>query len=121
MAHPRLLHHMTAIKPPYNVPTPSAYLASQALTPQSLDKMHAVVRQIVEERNRLAKQILSWPLVESIRGGMDANFLLVQLKGVGQMTRNQVAKCLYESMANDATHPIVIRFRGIYFIFCAYV
>jgi histidinol-phosphate aminotransferase len=114
MAHARVLHHLKSIKPPYNVPTPSAYLASQALSPLSVDKMRLVVEEIKVERKRLLTAILGWPLVDTVRGGVDANFVLVRLRGVGDKTRNQVAVKVYERMAKHPLTPIVVRFRGAF-------
>lgn len=117
---PEIIHYMNAVKPPYNVSTPTAYFAYQAFTPASLTRMHAVVEQLKQERARLLAFFASHQTVERIRGGVDANFLLVQLHRPDSMgatkspftTRNAFAEALYKALAEDASENVVVRYRG---------
>lgn len=68
---------MNKIKPPYNINEPSQELASQAL--DEVEQVNEMIRVIVSERNRLANELQTIPIVQAIFPS-DANFLLVRIE-----------------------------------------
>eukprot|EP00158_Paraphelidium_tribonemae_P006526 Partr_v1_DN27871_c2_g2_i1_m22964 putative Histidinol-phosphate aminotransferase len=101
-----LVHYLNAIKPPYNISSPALELACRAFLPESLQAMHHKVDIIKNERSYLLEGLLQMPGVKRLRGGQDANFLLVEC------TSTEFALDIYTRLANLATDNVVIRFRG---------
>lgn len=87
---------LNKIKPPYNINGATQELASKAL--DHLDDVNAMIKLLVEERERLAQQLFQIPIVETIYPS-DANFILVKvadaaalyggLKKAGIIVRNR--------------------------------
>ena len=71
-----IIHVMNKIKPPYNINQASQELALQAL--DEVGQVNDMIREIVKEREELAKRLSSIPLVQKIFPS-DANFLLVKM------------------------------------------
>lgn len=69
---------------------------------------------ILEQRDRLRKELPLVPSIGRFLGGFDANFLLVEIldspKHLGGSPSNVVAKKVYEKLAE--TKGVVVRFRG---------
>lgn len=102
------------IKAPYNVPEPTSVIAFHALQDESLKVMEQYKAKIVEQRDRMVKELPKIPGVGRIRGGTASNFLLVEIldkaaKDGGQPD-NVTAVQLYEIMAEK--RGVVMRFRG---------
>ena len=74
-ASEELIGVLNKIKPPYNISAPTQALALEALTHEA-DK-NDMVSQILTERQQLAENLLSLPIVQVVHPS-DANFLLVQ-------------------------------------------
>lgn len=106
LAKPQLIRYFYLVKPPYNISTLTSFVALQAFSNRSLSNMKSLVCNINTDKQRLAKSILDWPGVKSIRGGLDANFLLVELES------NQQALAIYKALASSEKDRIVLRFRG---------
>src|SRR5690606_30032083 len=68
---------LNKIKPPYNISGPVQDIALKAI--ENIDQVNAMIKEIVKERNVLAKELSTLPVVEFIYPS-DANFLLVKLK-----------------------------------------
>lgn len=105
---------LNSMKAPYNISTPTSILASTALQPQSLALIKKNIQAIFTQRQRLLVELPQIPGV-GIRGGADANFLLVEILGKPnpQGVRNpdnSVASKLYQRLAE--TMGVVVRFRG---------
>ncbi|AUD05805.1 histidinol-phosphate transaminase [Spirosoma pollinicola] len=73
-ASEELIGVLNKIKPPYNISAPTQTLALEALTHEA-DKNN-MVSQILSERQQLADNLLSLPIVQVVHPS-DANFLLV--------------------------------------------
>lgn len=112
MASPEIIMFMNAIKPPYNVSTPTAYLACQAFQLESLRTKLQTIKEIKQERDRLKQLMLALPSVQSLRGGSDANFLLVQVAAPQGQDANTYASTLYRKLAELPHDNVVVRFRG---------
>ncbi|KAI9892149.1 MAG: histidinol-phosphate transaminase [Vezdaea aestivalis] len=104
----RLLNNLKA---PYNISSPTSVLAQAALAPQSIAKMRKHREQILEQRDRLLKELPRVAGIGRFVGGRASNFLLVELLDKpGGKASNEVANAVYESLA--ATRGVVVRFRG---------
>lgn len=80
---PPIARLLNALKAPYNISSPTSQLAIQALQPASLALAAEHIRQILVQRDRLVRELPLVPGMGKIIGGLDANFLLVQvLNGV---------------------------------------
>lgn len=77
IAAPQLIRLLNAVKPPYNIATPNARLAINAL--QEQDTVRKWVREIVSERIALADELSTCRCVETVFPS-DANFLLVRFR-----------------------------------------
>jgi histidinol-phosphate aminotransferase len=85
------------VKPPYNINLMSQELGIQAL--QHTDLINDWIRILVEERQQLRKELLSYPFVEKVYPS-DANFLLVKVMD---------ADSLYQNLSKN---EVVVRNRG---------
>jgi len=74
-ASEELIGVLNKIKPPYNISAPTQTLALDALMHE--DEKNQMVSQIMDERQHLAEELRSLPMVQVIYPS-DANFLLVQ-------------------------------------------
>lgn len=74
-ASEELIRVLNKIKPPYNISAPTQALALDALMHEA--EKNEMVDQIIAERQHLAEQLKSLPIVAVIHPS-DANFLLVQ-------------------------------------------
>ncbi len=72
-----IIEVLNKIKPPYNINQATQELAHQAL--ENLDDVNAMIKLLVEEREKLAAQLFQIPIVEKVHPS-DANFILVKLK-----------------------------------------
>jgi histidinol-phosphate aminotransferase len=75
-ASEEIIHVMNKIKPPYNINQASQDLTLQAL--EEVGQVNDMIREIVAQRDILAKDLLTIPSVQKIYPS-DANFLLVQV------------------------------------------
>jgi histidinol-phosphate aminotransferase len=76
-ASQELVAVLNKIKPPYNINQATQELALQAL--DNLDNVNAMIKTLVDERERLAVQLFQIPIVDIIHPS-DANFILVKVK-----------------------------------------
>jgi histidinol-phosphate aminotransferase len=104
----RLLNNLKA---PYNISSPTSGLACTALRKESLIVMRAKRSKIIHQRQRVLSELPKVPGVGNFVGGMDSNFLLVEiLDRPGGKASNEVAFNVYESLAEKK--GVVVRFRG---------
>src|SRR5688572_9375903 len=88
---------LNKIKPPYNINQATQEIALKALN--EVEQVNEMIRQIVQMRDEVAKQLLQLPIVKKIYPS-DANFLLVQVDN---------AVDVYEHLLGDS---IVVRDRS---------
>ncbi|KAH6633221.1 pyridoxal phosphate-dependent transferase [Boeremia exigua] len=110
-ADPAVAQILNNMKAPYNLPNPTSQLGQAALSPQHLGVMNKNKNLIVEQRERLIKELPKVPGVGQLHGGTESNFLLYQMldKPNGKPS-NEVALAVYEKLAED--RGVVVRFRG---------
>ena len=75
-ADKRIIEYMNRVKPPYNINQATQELALQAL--EEVGQVNDMIRLLVEERERLTRELPSIPGVRKVHPS-DANFLLVQV------------------------------------------
>lgn len=93
---------LNKIKPPYNINQATQELALKAL--DNLDDVNNMIRETVQERDVLVKEMMQFPFVQKIYPS-DANFILVKMenataiyeflkaKGIIVRNRSQVILC----------------------------
>lgn len=82
----RLLRQFDAVQAPYSMPTPVVESVLGQLTDAALAECRRNIRAIIDERERLAGQLVSLPDVTRVCPS-DANFLLVQFVNTDAVTR----------------------------------
>ncbi|KAK5729717.1 histidinol-phosphate transaminase [Elasticomyces elasticus] len=109
-ASPEIAQLLNNMKAPYNIPNPTSQLAIQALQPRNLKVMYGHREQIIEQRDRLLREMPKITGVGRFLGGQASNFLLVEMldKAEGKAS-NEVALQVYELLAE--TRGVVVRFR----------
>jgi histidinol-phosphate aminotransferase len=107
----RLLNNMKA---PYNISSPTSALAKVALRSKSLAVMEMNKGRILKQRDRVVRELPDIPGIGRFLGGMDSNFLLVEIldrpRNEGGEPSNEMALAAYEAMAEKK--GVVVRFRG---------
>jgi histidinol-phosphate aminotransferase len=96
LASEEIIGILNKIKPPYNINQATQELALKAL--ENLDEVNAMIKAIVEEREKLVKELVQIPIVQKVHPS-DANFVLVKvtdangiynyLKDKGTIVRNR--------------------------------
>jgi histidinol-phosphate aminotransferase len=115
-----LIRILSNTKAPYNISTPTATLATSALSAPALASVRSKLTLITSERTKLI-----WELAKLCSAGLGvgtpldkshANFVLIPiLTRDGEKPSNARAKVMYLALAEpiDAAKPIVVRFRGM--------
>jgi histidinol-phosphate aminotransferase len=111
---PAIARLLNAMKAPYNISNPTSQLALAALQEKNLSVTRKQVAAILEQRDRLVREMPKIRGVGRFRGGLDANFVLVEMvdgaKEEGRKPSNEVALQVYERLAGE--RGVVVRFRG---------
>jgi histidinol-phosphate aminotransferase len=108
---PEIAALLNNMKAPYNISSPTSAIANAALEEKNRTVMRENRRKIIEQRDRLLKEMPEIPGVGNFLGGTESNFLLVQiLDGEGGKPDNSTALAVYETMAGQ--RGVVVRFRG---------
>jgi histidinol-phosphate aminotransferase len=117
-ASPEITHYLNCMKAPYNISSPASALAMRALSPEGLAIWKHNVSDLLEQRQFLLESLQEGakarrkgiPGVGGILGGLDANFLLVQIVDGNGKPNNEIAEKLYTTLAERM--GVVVRFRG---------
>jgi histidinol-phosphate aminotransferase len=107
---PDIARLLNALKAPYNISNPTSALAIRALSPESLAVTQKHVAALVAQRERLVAALAKTPGVGRVRGGLAANFILVEMLNSAGKPDNVVALAVYEALAGK--RGVVVRFRG---------
>ena len=111
---PEIAALLNNLKAPYNISSPTSALACAALQPKNLAVMRRNRERIVEQRDRMMRELPKIPGVGHFLGGADSNFLLTEIldrpRSKGGKPSNETALAVYERLAE--TKGIVVRFRG---------
>jgi len=115
---PEIAHLLNCMKAPYNISSPASALGMRALSPEGLAIWKHNVADLLEKRQFLISALQQGknarkpgvPGIGDIIGGLDANFLLVQIVDRDGQPNNEVAEKLYTTLAEKM--GVVVRFRG---------
>jgi histidinol-phosphate aminotransferase len=117
-ASPEVASLFNCMKAPYNISSPASALGMRALSPEGLAVMRYNVNDLLQQRDCLVDSLRQGkearkegiPGIGEIIGGLDANFILVQIVNGKGEPDNLIAEKLYTTLAE--TMGVVVRFRG---------
>ncbi|SAL97407.1 hypothetical protein [Absidia glauca] len=109
VGHPDLIQVLNNTKAPYNIGTPSAQIAQEALSEQGVARMMDYRQRLISQRQHVIDTLRSVKGVGRILGGNDANFILVEILD-NDKPCNVRAEKIYKYMAESM--DVVVRFRG---------
>lgn len=110
-ANPELSKYLNAMKYPYNISSLTANIALRATSIDSgLKIMSKYVLSIITQRNLLMDGLQKIDGVGRSIGGLDSNFVLVEILDKNKEPSNETAKALYNKLA--VSNEVVVRFRG---------
>lgn len=101
---------LNSMKYPYNISNLTSDVAIRATTPEALELTRSKINKIIEERSVVLDALLKLKYVGRNRGGLDANFILIEILNKELVPDNEVAHKLYLKLATE--NQIVVRFRG---------
>ncbi|VZI01662.1 unnamed protein product [Fusarium fujikuroi] len=107
---PPIARLLNSLKAPYNISSPTSALASYAVSEKGLAIMRDHRARLLEQRDRLIKELPKIPGVGRLRGGTESNFLLYEMLNSASEPDNTVALAVYEKLAEGK--GVVVRFRG---------
>ncbi|KAF9773765.1 hypothetical protein IL306_008368 [Fusarium sp. DS 682] len=107
---PPIARLLNSLKAPYNISSPTSALASYAVSEKGLAIMRDHRARLLEQRDRLIKELPKIPGVGRLRGGTESNFLLYEMLNSAGEPDNSVALAVYEKLAEGK--GVVVRFRG---------
>ena len=111
---PAIARILNSLKAPYNIPNPTSQLARAALDKKNLEVMYKNRDALVQQRERLLKELPKVPGVGKFIGGEQSNFLLFEMLDApvekGGKPSNETALAVYEGLAEEK--GVVVRFRG---------
>ncbi|OBZ90238.1 Histidinol-phosphate aminotransferase [Choanephora cucurbitarum] len=111
VGHADLIQILNNTKAPYNIGTPSALLAAEALSEEGIQKMLEYRQRLIAQRGLMIERLNGMQEMGRILGGNDANFVLVEvLDKATQKPSNDRAHKIYLMMAESL--GVVVRFRG---------
>lgn len=112
VGHPDLIQILNNTKAPYNISTPSALVAGEALSDQGLEKMYDYRKRLIAQRGVLIEKLGLMTGTGRILGGNDSNFVLVEIvdSANGKVSNDRALK-VYTMMAESL--GVVVRFRGM--------
>lgn len=103
----RLLNSM---KYPYNISNLTSDVAIRATKEESLIETRNKINKIIQQREIVLKSLLDLKYVGKNRGGLDANFILIEILNKDLKPDNEIANKLYLKLATE--NKVVVRFRG---------
>lgn len=110
IAQPPLIQVLSNTKAPYNISTPTAKLAEEALSEKGVGNMKSFVAELKKNRDFLISELSSFKNVDRVIGSNDANFVMLPILNDEGKKDNEKAKYIYKHLAE--TDKIVVRYRG---------
>ena len=110
IAHPALIHVLNNAKAPYNVSTPTAYLALRALSPESIHLKHNKIATLNASRVKLLQTLSTIAAIGAPVGANEANFVMVPVLDKNGKKDTDRALAVYKNLAEEK--GVVVRFRG---------
>ncbi|KAK6507343.1 histidinol-phosphate transaminase, variant 2 [Arthrobotrys musiformis] len=113
-APPGIARLLNNLKAPYNVSSLTSTLAAHAVSKTGLEVMGSHRELILQQRDRLVRELPKISRIGRFLGGYDANFLLVEIlnspRSIGGQPDNEAARAVYSQLAE--AKGIVVRYRG---------
>ncbi|KAF7999888.1 hypothetical protein HF325_005737 [Metschnikowia pulcherrima] len=109
-ASKELSHYLNAMKYPYNISSLTSAVAVRSTSSEGLAVMQKYVALILQQRTTLLQKLQALPGVGRNIGGLDSNFILVEILDKDGRPSNDVAHALYTKLAVE--NAVVVRFRG---------
>lgn len=106
----QLATYLNSMKYPYNISSLTSNVALRATDAEGTAVMEKYVTSIIEQRALLLTKLQKLPQIGRNIGGLDANFLLVEILDKQGQPSNEVAHALYNKLAVE--NQVVVRFRG---------
>lgn len=112
ISDPAVIQILNNTKAPYNIGTPSAQIAFDALSDAGIAKMEEYKNALIKQRGMLIEKLQTFPVpgIGRILGTNDANFIMVQILNERGKPCNERAEKVYKILAE--TRGVVVRFRG---------
>lgn len=101
---------LNSMKYPYNISNLTSDIAIRATTPKSLIETKKKIDKINEQRDYVLEKLLNIKYIGKNKGGLDSNFILIEILNKDLKPDNEIANKLYLKLANE--NKIVVRFRG---------
>lgn len=101
---------LNSMKYPYNISNLTSDIALRATTIESLKEMEAKVASIIEQRQFVLDKLTSLKQVGRNIGGLDSNFILLEILDKEGVPSNEIAHKVYMKLASERN--VVVRFRG---------
>ncbi|CAO3640743.1 unnamed protein product [Mucor hiemalis] len=108
---PEIIQILNNTKAPYNIGTPSALIAAEALSDEGLAKMYDYRKRLISQRGVLIEKLNELEDTGRILGGNDSNFVLVEILNKDKKPCNDRSLKVYSMMAESL--GVVVRFRGM--------
>lgn len=108
---PEIIQILNNTKAPYNIGTPSALIAAEALSDEGLEKMYDYRKRLISQRGVLIEKLNQLEGTGRILGGNDSNFVLVEILDKDNKPSNDRSLKVYSMMAESL--GVVVRFRGM--------
>lgn len=106
-----LAHYLNSMKYPYNISSLTANVALRATGKDTgLTSMQKFVVQVAEQRDWVLQNLQKLDGIGKNLGGLELNFLLLEILDKDGKPSNEVAQKLYQVLAVD--NQVVVRFRG---------
>lgn len=103
--------YLNAMKYPYNISSLTANIATRATgTETGLGVMRKFVDHVTKQRQWVLENLQKLDGIGKSIGGLDSNFLLLEILDSEGKPSNQVAEKLYTKLATE--NQVVVRFRG---------
>lgn len=109
-ADKRVSRLMNSMKYPYNISNLASDVAIRATTKESLEQMEAKVASIIEQRGIVLSKLQALSNIGRNLGGLDSNFILLEVLDKEGKPSNDVAYDVYNKLASERN--VVVRFRG---------
>ncbi|KAI1409142.1 histidinol-phosphate aminotransferase [Hypoxylon sp. FL1857] len=107
---PPIARLLNSLKAPYNISSPTSALASYVVSGEGLSVMRSNREKLVQQRDRLIRELPKINGVGRLRGGTESNFLLYEMLNAQGEPDNKTALAVYETLAENK--GVVVRFRG---------
>lgn len=101
---------LNSMKYPYNISNLTSDIALRATTPEALKKTESKIASIIEQRQYVLEKLMSLKQVGRNIGGLDSNFILLEILDKNGSPNNEIAYKVYMKLASE--RKVVVRFRG---------